>query len=98
MISNSRCTLLTNIAAAYQNPTYAQDVVNAVKVHGYRVLRCWAFYEYDTTSGEPPAVYFQTWAGGVPTVNTGANGLGLLDQVVSAAENASIKLILTLVK
>ena len=90
--------MLNEIQAAYRDATYAQDVVNAVKGNDYRVLRCWAFYEYDTSTGVPPPVYFQSWAGGVPTVNTGANGLGLLDQVVSAAEYAGIKLILTLVK
>ncbi|MCJ1376367.1 hypothetical protein MMC20_007609 [Loxospora ochrophaea] len=83
-------------AAGFSTTTYAQDVVNAVKATGYRVLRTWAFNEYDTALGSTPAVYYQSWSGHTPTINYGSNGLGLLDAVVSAAEAADIKLILTL--
>ncbi|KAF9893983.1 hypothetical protein FE257_008954 [Aspergillus nanangensis] len=87
----------TNVyGAGFVTAQYAADVMAAVKADGYRVLRCWAFNEYDTVSTYTPPVYFQSWSNGAPTVNAGANGLQLLDAVVQQAEAEGIKLILTL--
>ena len=54
--------------------------------------------EYDTSLGPTPNLYFQSWAGSQPTINTGANGLASLDFLVSQAESAGLKLLLTLTK
>lgn len=44
-------------------------------------------------------VYFQSWSAGTPTFNLDpTTGIGVLDALVTAAEGAGVKLILTLTK
>ncbi|KAI9841954.1 MAG: hypothetical protein M1837_000274 [Sclerophora amabilis] len=81
---------------AFVDSQHISDVLKEVKDNGYKVLRTWAFNELDTRNAYIPDVYFQSWKDGKPTINDGAKGLGLLDEVVSQAEEAGIKLILTL--
>ncbi|KAI9756779.1 MAG: accessory factor associated with RNA polymerase II [Chaenotheca gracillima] len=85
-----------NYDTAFVDTQHISDILTAVKNDGYKVLRTWAFNELDTQDSYQPPVYFQSWTDGVPTINIGANGLGLLDEVVSQAETAGLKLILTL--
>ena len=60
--------------------------------------RLWAFLDHDPTYGSESTSYFQAWNQGVPSINNGANGIPLLDNVVAQAEANDIKLIFTLVK
>ncbi|KZP21648.1 glycoside hydrolase family 5 protein [Athelia psychrophila] len=59
---------------------------------GATTVRTWGFNEVTTANGD----YYQLWTGGVPTVNTGANGLGNFDNVVAAAKAHGLRLIVTL--
>jgi len=71
-------------------------------------MRTWAFNDKNETfvpgglpqyGGEgagPSAVYFQSWANGTATINTGPNGLQTMDQVVKIAEQTGIKLVMAL--
>ncbi|PGH20733.1 hypothetical protein AJ80_03493 [Polytolypa hystricis UAMH7299] len=60
---------------------------------GMKVVRTWAFNDQTSCSG----FHLQCWSGGSPTINTGTNGLGRLDAVVSKAETYGIQLILPFV-
>lgn len=51
---------------------------------------------YGGEGAGPSAVYFQSWADGVGTINYGANGLQALDQVVQIAEQLGMKLLIAL--
>lgn len=48
--------------------------------------------------GSDGEVYYQLWENGQPSLNTGANGLALLDSAVQQADAAGIQLIMCLVK
>lgn len=48
--------------------------------------------------GSDGEVWYQLWENGQPSINTGANGLALLDSAVQQAEAAGIQLIMCLVK
>lgn len=48
--------------------------------------------------GSDGEVWYQLWENGQPSLNTGANGLALLDSAVQQAEAAGIQLIMCLVK
>ena len=48
--------------------------------------------------GSDGEVWYQLWENGQPSINTGANGLALLDDAVQQAEAAGIKFIMGLVK
>ena len=48
--------------------------------------------------GSGGEVWYQMWENGQPSLNTGANGLALLDSAVQQAEAAGIQLIMGLVK
>lgn len=52
----------------------------------------------DCGLGSMGEVWFQEWQNGQPIVNTGANGLTLMDQAVQQAEAAGIKLVMCLTK
>jgi mannan endo-1,4-beta-mannosidase len=61
---------------------------------GFRVVRAWAFN--DVSSKPSSGTYFQILQNGQATINTGADGLQRLDQVVAAAQKYGVKLLLTL--
>ena len=48
--------------------------------------------------GRDGITWYQEWSNGVPKLNTGANGLLLLDHAVQQAENANVKFIMCLTK
>ncbi|KAI0076116.1 CEL4a mannanase [Panus rudis PR-1116 ss-1] len=50
----------------------------------------------DVTSPNPYIVYYQSWDNGVPTINTGSNGLQNFDNVVATAKANGLRLIVTL--
>ena len=76
------------------------DDVDLVMQHlassGLKVLRVWGFNDV-TTTPSAGTVYFQSFAGSEPTINTGADGLERLDYVVKSAEAHGIKLIINFV-
>ncbi|KZP21672.1 glycoside hydrolase family 5 protein [Athelia psychrophila] len=59
---------------------------------GATTVRTWGFNEVTAASGD----YYQLWTSGVPTINTGATGLGNFDNVVAAANANGLRLIVTL--
>lgn len=61
-----------------------QKAVNEAAAAGYTFIRTWGFNDVTTTSGV--GTYYQLWANGVGTINTGADGLAKFDTVVAAAK------------
>ncbi|KAJ6546040.1 CEL4a mannanase [Mycena vulgaris] len=59
---------------------------------GATTVRTWGFNEVTSANG----VYFHLWSGKTATVNTGANGLAMLDTVIAAAKAHGIRLIISL--
>ncbi len=55
-----------------------------------RVLR--GFNEVTSPNG----IYYQSWSGSTPTINTGATGLQNFDYVVASAKAHGLKLIVAL--
>ncbi|KAJ7624543.1 glycoside hydrolase [Roridomyces roridus] len=68
--------------------TALTDIVNS----GATTVRTWGFNEVTSANG----IYFHLWNGATATVNTGANGLGMLDTVIAAAKAHGIRLIIAL--
>jgi len=71
-------------------------VMTHLKSSGLKVLRVWGFNDVTSTPSDG-TVYFQSFAGGQPQINTGADGLQRLDAVVKSAEAHGIKLIINFV-
>ncbi|KAG9074207.1 hypothetical protein FRC06_010843, partial [Ceratobasidium sp. 370] len=65
---------------------------NDLKNSGLTTLRTWGFNDVTSPSG----TYYQLWSGSTGTLNTGADGLGRFDVVVSSAKAAGIRLIVAL--
>ncbi|KAJ7458495.1 CEL4a mannanase [Mycena latifolia] len=59
---------------------------------GATTVRTWGFNEVTAANG----IYFHLWSGNTATVNTGANGLGMLDTVIAQAKAHGIRLIISL--
>ncbi|KAG8746347.1 hypothetical protein FRC10_005336 [Ceratobasidium sp. 414] len=55
---------------------------NDLKNSGLTTLRTWGFNDVTSASG----TYYQLWSGSTGTLNTGADGLGRFDVVVSSAK------------
>ncbi|KAF7291904.1 Mannan endo-1,4-beta-mannosidase F [Mycena indigotica] len=64
------------------------DIANS----GATTVRTWGFNEATSPNG----VYFHLWNGATATVNTGANGLQVLDTVIASAKAHGIRLIIAL--
>ncbi|KAJ7056836.1 glycoside hydrolase family 5 protein [Mycena amicta] len=64
------------------------DIANS----GATTVRTWGFNEVTSANG----VYFHLWNGKTATVNTGTNGLQVLDTVVAAAKSHGLHLIIAL--
>ncbi|KAJ7054471.1 CEL4a mannanase [Mycena amicta] len=64
------------------------DIANS----GATTVRTWGFNEVTAANG----VYFHLWNGKTATVNTGTNGLQVLDTVIAAAKAHGIRLIISL--
>lgn len=69
-------------------------VMGHLQTAGLKILRVWGFNDVASPSDN---VWFQSFSGSEPTINTGANGLQRLDYVVSSAEAHGIKLIINFV-
>ncbi|KAH9479822.1 putative mannan endo-1,4-beta-mannosidase A [Psilocybe cubensis] len=59
---------------------------------GATVVRTWGFNEVTSPNG----IYYQSWSGSTPTVNTGSTGLANFDNVVAAAKANGLRLIVAL--
>lgn len=69
-----------------------QDIANA----GSTVVRTWGFNEVTPSTQQNYPIYYQSWSGATPTVNTGANGLQNFDQIVASAKANGLRLIVAL--
>ena len=78
------------------NNADVDTVMSQLQSSGLKVLRVWGFNDATSTPGSG-TVWFQSFAGNTPTINTGANGLERLDYVVQSAEAHGIKLIINFV-
>ncbi|KAJ6564092.1 CEL4a mannanase [Mycena capillaripes] len=63
-----------------------------IAASGATTVRTWGFNEVTSANG----VYFHLWSGKTATVNTGSNGLGMLDTVIAAAKAHGLRLIISL--
>jgi len=83
---------------AYWLAQYSESDVDQafsdIAAAGLTTVRTWGFN--DVTSNPGYGTYYQLWTNGVGVVNTGSNGLGMFDYVVSSAKKHGIKLIVTL--
>ncbi|KAF8320827.1 endo-beta-mannanase [Clavulina sp. PMI_390] len=76
---------------------WTNDITQAfsdIAAAGYTTVRTWGFN--DVTSADETGTYYQVWANGVGTLNTGSNGLQVFDTVISTAKSFGIRLIVTL--
>lgn len=71
-------------------------VMQHLSESGLKILRVWGFNDV-TATPSTGTVYFQSFAGSEPVINTGADGLERLDYVVKSAEAHGIKLIINFV-
>ncbi|KAI0266756.1 glycoside hydrolase family 5 protein [Gloeopeniophorella convolvens] len=85
--ANSYWVGLIGLSTANMNAAFA-DIAKA----GATTVRTWGFNEVTSPNG----VYYQSWSGGKPTVNTGATGLQNFDNVVAAAKANGLRLIVAL--
>ncbi|KDQ07532.1 glycoside hydrolase family 5 protein [Botryobasidium botryosum FD-172 SS1] len=82
--------------------------MDKAKSAGINVIRTWGFNDKNATfvpgglpqyGGEgagPSEIWFQSWANGKVTLNTGATGLQRFDKVVALAEKKGLKLVVAL--
>jgi mannan endo-1,4-beta-mannosidase len=61
------------------------------------VCRSMGFADVTTVGTAPYDIYYQLWADGNATINTGDTGLGYFDLVVAAAKAVGVKLVVPLV-
>ncbi|EIM81197.1 glycoside hydrolase [Stereum hirsutum FP-91666 SS1] len=88
--ANSYWVGLMAYSTADMNQAFA-DIAAA----GGTTVRTWGFNEVTAATGGGYA-YYQLWADGKATVNTGSDGLENFDNVVAAAKANGIRLIVTL--
>ncbi|KIJ27867.1 glycoside hydrolase family 5 protein [Sphaerobolus stellatus SS14] len=85
----------TNAYWLAQNTNADIDTAFAdIAAAGLTTVRTWGFN--DVTAVQNYGAYYQLWTNGVPTVNTGSNGLGKFDYVVQSAKAHGLRLIVTL--
>ncbi|KAF7335994.1 Carbohydrate-binding module family 1 protein/glycoside hydrolase family 5 protein [Mycena sanguinolenta] len=65
---------------------------DAIVGSGATTVRTWGFNEVTSPNG----IYFHLWNGNTATVNTGANGLEMLDAVIAAAKAHGVRLVIAL--
>ncbi|KAJ6557504.1 mannanase [Mycena capillaripes] len=85
--SNAYWLALMGYSTTDINKAFADIVAS-----GATTVRTWGFNEVTAANG----VYFHLWSGKTATVNTGTNGLGMLDTVIAAAKAHGIRLIISL--
>ncbi|EKM61758.1 glycoside hydrolase family 5 protein [Phanerochaete carnosa HHB-10118-sp] len=69
-----------------------QDIAGA----GSTTVRTWGFNEVTSSTQANSPIYYQSWSGSTPTVNTGASGLENFDTIVSTAKANGLRLIVAL--
>ncbi|KAK7692610.1 hypothetical protein QCA50_004242 [Cerrena zonata] len=84
---NSYWVGLMGYSTADMNTAFS-DIAKA----GGTTVRTWGFNDVTTPNG----IYYQSWANGKATINTGATGLQNFDNVVAAAKANGIRLIVAL--
>ncbi|GJE97823.1 glycoside hydrolase family 5 protein [Phanerochaete sordida] len=67
-----------------------------IESSGSTVVRTWGFNEVTPSTQQNYPIYYQSWNGATPTVNTGANGLQNFDQIISSAKAHGLRLIVAL--
>ncbi|KAF9469516.1 CEL4a mannanase [Collybia nuda] len=85
--SNSYWVGLAGYSTTDMNTAFA-DIARA----GGTTVRTWGFNEVTSPNG----IYYQSWSGSTPTINTGATGLQNFDKVIAAAKANGIRLIVAL--
>ncbi len=80
---------------AYCSDASRRGALAAAKTMGANVVRCWGFLQADPYKEGQAA--FQYFRDGQVQINDGPNGLARLDDLIQAAEEAEIRLILPLV-
>ncbi|KAF4470722.1 Glycoside Hydrolase Family protein [Fusarium albosuccineum] len=83
------CSFLTN-------PADIDLTLSHVASSGLKILRVWGFNDVTSNPGSG-TVWYQHLSASGSTINTGANGLQILDRVVQAAEEHGVKLIIPFV-
>lgn len=78
------------------NQTLLTTILGHINTSGLKILRVWGFNDVNTIPSDDQP-YFQYLQAGNSSINTGANGLQLLDLVVSTAETIGLKLIINFV-
>jgi len=89
----------------FEAPATLAVYMKTAKESNLTVMRTWAFFDVGTPEGDLAVeinnrdIYFQYWdiEANSPAFNDGENGLEHLDQVVAAAQDQGIKLVLPLV-
>lgn len=80
------------------NKADTDKVMSDMASAGLKIIRVTGFYDVTSCNDDDTAIWFQCFQNGSePTINTGANGLQLLDYAVEAAETYGTKLILNFV-
>ncbi|KII92481.1 glycoside hydrolase family 5 protein [Plicaturopsis crispa FD-325 SS-3] len=85
--ANSYWVGLMGLSSDNMNAAFAD-----IAATGATTVRTWGFNEVTSPNG----IYYQSWSGSTPTVNTGATGLENFDLVVAAAKANGLRLIVAL--
>ncbi|KAK7438647.1 hypothetical protein VKT23_017980 [Stygiomarasmius scandens] len=59
---------------------------------GATTVRTWGFNEVTSENG----IFYQSWSGSTPTINTGSTGLQNFDNIIALAKQHNLKLIVAL--
>jgi mannan endo-1,4-beta-mannosidase len=89
----------------FEAPASIAVYMKTAKDQNFTVMRTWGFYDTGTADGElsvegnTRGIYFQYWdpSTNAPAFNDGETGLEHLDQVIAAAQQQGIRLVLPLV-
>ncbi|KAF7343111.1 Carbohydrate-binding module family 1 protein/glycoside hydrolase family 5 protein [Mycena venus] len=80
------------LALGGYSTTDINKALSDIAASGATTVRTWGFNEVTSANG----IYFHLWSGKTATVNTGSNGLGMLDTVIAAAKAHGLRLIISL--
>ncbi|TFY63162.1 hypothetical protein EVJ58_g3416 [Rhodofomes roseus] len=85
--ANSYWVGLSGLSTTEMNQAFAD-----IAAVGATSVRTWGFNDVTTPSGD----YYQLWTNGTPTINYGSTGLENFDNVVAAAKENGLRLIVAL--
>src|SRR5262249_14114554 len=92
-----------NYYLMYKSHLMVDDVLNAARDQGFRVMRVWGSLDIgnqdgsNSIRGKADGVYFQYWDGTKPAYNDGDDGLKHLDYVIYKAGQLGLKLVIPFV-